>query len=52
MILLAAKPANEDALEQLSVESIRLRPPMFARHSHARRMDDVGFDAAHSQPPS
>ena len=52
MIRLAAKPADEDALEQLSVEPIRLRPPMLARHSYARRMDDVGFDAAHPQPPS
>ena len=52
MIRLPAKPANEDALEQLSVEPIRLRPPMLARHSYARRMDDVRFDAVHPQPPS
>jgi hypothetical protein len=52
MVWFAAKPADEDALEQLSVEPVCLRPPMLARHSYARRMDDVGVDVAHPQPPS
>jgi hypothetical protein len=39
MIRLTAKPADEDALEKLSVEPIRLRPPVLARYGGARRMD-------------
>jgi hypothetical protein len=52
MIRLTAEPTDEDALEKLSVEPIRLRPPVLARHGDARRMDDVGFEAACPQPPS
>jgi hypothetical protein len=52
MIRLTAEPTDEGALEKRSVEPIRLRPPVLARHGDARRMDDVGFEAACPQPPS
>ena len=50
MIRLTAKPTDEDALEKLSVEPIRLRPPMLARHRHARRVDHMRLNAACFEP--
>ena len=46
----AAQPAEKCSLQQFGVEPVRLRPPMLARHGHARRVNDVGFDAARPQP--
>jgi hypothetical protein len=50
VVRLTAQPAEEGALQHLSVQSIRLRPPVLARDGHARRMNDVGFDPARPQP--
>src|SRR5215469_2733604 len=50
VIWLTTQPANEDAFEQSSVEPICFRAAMLARHGHARRVDDVGFDVAGPQP--
>ena len=47
---LAAQPAQEGALEQLGVEPVGLGPPVLARDGDARRVDDVGLDAARPQP--
>jgi hypothetical protein len=46
VIWFTTQPADEDAFEQSSVESICFRPAMLARYCHARRMDDVDFDVA------
>lgn len=48
----AAQPAQESALEDLSVEPIGLGSPMLARHCDARGMNDVGFNAMRLQPAS
>ena len=46
----AAQPAEEGALEQLGVEPVGLGPPVLPRDGDARRVDDVGLDAARPQP--
>jgi hypothetical protein len=46
----AAQPAEKGALEQLGVEPVCLGPPMLPRHGDARRVNDMGFDAARPQP--
>src|SRR6266481_2805285 len=51
VIWFTTQPADEHAFEQSSVESISFRPAMLARYSHARRVDDVGFDVAGSLYP-
>jgi hypothetical protein len=48
MPALAAQPALENPQEHLGVETIG--PAVFARHRNARRMDEVGLDAADAQP--
>ena len=50
VVRLAAQPAQEGALEQLGVEPVGLGPPVLARDRDARRVDDVGLDAARPQP--
>ena len=50
VVRLAAQPAQEGALEQLGVEPVGLGPPVLARDGDARRVDDVGLDAARPQP--
>src|SRR5215472_2041281 len=45
-----AQPAEKSALKELGVESIGLRPSMFARYRNARRMDHIGFDLMGAQP--
>src|ERR1700739_4905343 len=44
VICFPTQPADEDAFEQSSVESICFRAAMLARYSYTRRVDDVGFD--------
>ena len=46
----AAQPAEKSALQQLGVEPVGLRPSVLARHGNARRVDDIGLDAACPQP--
>jgi hypothetical protein len=50
MVWLAAQPADEGALQVIGIKPVCLRPSMLARDSDARRMDDIGFDVARSQP--
>ena len=50
VITLAAQPAENSAFEQLSVETIGLGAPVFARYRYARCMDDVGLDATRLEP--
>ena len=50
VFLLAAQPTQERALQQTQVEPVGLRPPVLPRDRHARRMDDMAFDAARLQP--
>src|SRR5215471_12136494 len=45
-----AQPAEKSALKELGVESIGLRPSMFARYRNARRMDHIRFDLMGAQP--
>ena len=45
VITLAPQPAEKSAFEQLGVETVGFRSPMFARHRHTRGMNDVGVDA-------
>src|SRR5437899_5255024 len=51
VIGLATQPANESTLEQLSVETVGLRPPMLARHRDASRVHDVDLNVMGPQPP-
>src|SRR3954453_2782183 len=44
--LFATQPAEEGTLEQLGVEPVRLGPPMLPRHGDARRVDNMGLNAA------
>ena len=50
MVRLTAEPAQEGALEQLGVQAVRLGAPVLAGDGDARRVDDVGLDAARPQP--
>jgi len=50
MLALAAQPAEKRALEQLRVDAVRLRAPMFTRHRNAARMDHLGLDLSRAQP--
>src|SRR6516164_3173134 len=52
VIPFTTQPAEKRPLEQLGIEPVCLRPPMFARDSNARRMNDMGFDATRPQPTS
>jgi hypothetical protein len=46
----APQPAKTHALEQARIETVRLRPPVLARHGDARRMDDLRLNAPCPQP--
>src|SRR5262249_23233142 len=46
----AAQPAKKDAFQALGVQPIGLGTPLHPRHRPARSMNDVGFNAARSQP--
>src|SRR5262249_52327223 len=48
--LFSPRPAQKKPLKELGVESIGLRPSMFARYRNARRMDHIGFDLMGAQP--
>src|SRR5215203_2007165 len=50
VVRLAAQPAEKGALEQFSIEAIRLRPPMLTRDGDARRMNDMDLDLVRTQP--
>src|SRR5215470_9854594 len=50
MITLAPQPAHKGTLQELSVEPIRLSPPMFARHRHAQRVDHMRLNATCIEP--
>jgi hypothetical protein len=50
MSALAAQPAEKTAFQKLRVQSIGLRPAVFARHRDTRRMNDMGLDALRSEP--
>src|SRR6202795_239570 len=50
VITLAAQPAEKRAFEQLGVEPIGLGASMFARHRHARCVNDVGLNVACTEP--
>src|SRR5215472_14749291 len=45
-----AQPAEKSALEELGIETIGLRPSMFARYRNARRVDHIGLDLTGAQP--
>src|SRR5262245_63229520 len=45
-----AQPAEKSALEELGIETIGLRPSMFARYRNARRVDDIGLDLTGAHP--
>src|SRR5262249_1108488 len=47
---LAAQPAEKGAFQARGVHPVRLRTAVLPRHRHARRMNDVRFDAACIQP--
>ena len=48
---LAAQPAQKHAHQHHRIQPVRLCPPVFARDSDTRWMDDVRFDAARPEPP-
>src|SRR5215510_5315813 len=50
MAALAPQPTEKSALQKLNVEPISLRPAVFARHRHARCMNDVRLDGACGKP--
>jgi hypothetical protein len=50
MVALTAQPAEKSPLELLGIEPVGLGTPVLARHRHACRMNDIGLDAARSQP--
>jgi hypothetical protein len=52
VIPFATQPPEKRPLEQLGIEPVRFRPPMFTRDRDARRVDDMRFDATSPQPTS
>ena len=48
---LAAQPARKHAHQHHRIEPVHLCPPVFARNSDTRWMDDVLFDDARPEPP-
>jgi hypothetical protein len=47
---LTAQPAQEGALEQLSIKPVCLGPPVLARDGNAGRVNDACLDATGAQP--
>src|SRR3954466_5709912 len=45
VVVLAAQPAEEGALERVALEPVGLGPTVLAGDGHARGVDDVGLDA-------
>src|SRR5712675_659252 len=50
VITFAAEPTEKGAFEQLGVETVGLGAPVFTRYCYTRCVDNVGFDAACSEP--